>query len=624
LKALAGGPLAGASISGNRRAILGVAAASDRKAQHDHRLSQSRNRSGAFPWSEQAQVRLLSRRPVTEGEDERTHVPEATERRSRWGGWIWALPIAALAIVGYLGIKEFTQQGPSVTVIFATAGGVKANDTKVQYEGLQVGEVESVKLQKDMRHVEVSLSLHSDMDGHLGPGTRFWIDGQKPSISDLSSLKSVVTGPFIGVDPHEGPKQDHYEGLTEPPVIKEKVAGTNYTLHAATIGAVSRGSSIYYHDLEVGTVQNTELQPGGDQFKILVFVRAPFDKLVHEGTRFWNASAIQVSMTGPGPRVQFQSVPALLAGAVSFETPADVTAGAQAKDGESFKLYDSKDAADDAPDARFVSYHVTFQAADAGGLQTDAPVKLADSHVGSVQHNELQYDPQSGQLAWQVTIAIDPSRIRLANGEAWQPNARQQMNALMQHLIAQGLRARLGKTVPLVGNDAVLLEFVPKAKPASLGTGDVPEIPTAPGSDIEGLMASASGFTAKLNAMPLDQIADDIHQTTQKLAELSNSPQLKESLDHLDQTLTSVDRVARDARDQVGPILAKIRGVANEAQSTVASARSLLASNGMVQNQPGTTGMGNALYELSRAARSLRELADYLDRHPEALLKGKG
>jgi len=56
----------------------------------------------------------------------------------------------------------------------------------------------------------------------------------------------------------------------------------------------------------------------------------------------------------------------------------------------------------------------------------------------------------------------------------------------------------------------------------------------------------------------------------------------------------------------------------------VRSAKSLLASNGMVQNQPDTESLGNTLYELSRAARSLRELADYLDRHPEALIHGKG
>ena len=198
------------------------------------------------------------------------------------------------------------------------------------------------------------------------------------------------------------------------------------------------------------------------------------------------------------------------------------------------------------------------------------------------------------------------------------------MNDLLRHLIGQGLRARLGKTVPVVGSNAVMLEFVPKAAPADLSAGSVPGIPTAPGSDINAMVASLSGFGAKLDAIPLDQIADEIHQTTEKLAALSHSPQLTESLEHLDNTLTDVDRIAHAGSQQVAPILTQLRQVADEAKSTVAAARSVIASNGMVQNEPETTGIGNALYELSRAARSLRELADYLDRHPEALLRGKG
>jgi paraquat-inducible protein B len=266
---------------------------------------------------------------------------------------------------------------------------------------------------------------------------------------------------------------------------------------------------------------------------------------------------------------------------------------------------------------------VVFRAADAGGLANGAPVRLARQSVGSVQTTKLQFDPASQQLESVVTIAIDPSRIQLAGNQLWQSDERPQMDELLRDLITQGLRARLGKTVPIVGGDAVLLDFVPNAAQASLGAGDVPEIPTAPGSNVDDMISAVSGFSAKLQAMPLDQIASDVHQITQKLAALSNSPQLKNSLQHLDQTLSNVDQVSHDARDQVAPLLARLRGVAQQAQTTLAAARSLIASNGAVQNQPQTTGVGNALYELSRAARSLRELSDYLDQHPEALLRGR-
>jgi paraquat-inducible protein B len=550
-----------------------------------------------------------------------TEMPHAIERRSRWAGWIWAVPIAALAIVAYLTVKEFVLHGPSVTVTFAAAGGVKPSDTKVQYQGLDVGTVESVMLHKDLKQVDVVLSMHSDMENHLGPGTRFWIAGESPNLNNLASIKSVITGPHIGIDPHDGPKQAHYEGLAEPPVVQETVAGTHYTLSATNIGSVSRGSSIYYRDFDVGTVESVAMQPDRREFAISAFVRAPYDKLVNSGSHFWNAGAVQVAMTGPGPRVQFQSVPALFSGAIAFET--SDAKGAPAPDGTTFALYDNKSDAENAPDANSVRYRVVFKAADAGGLANGSAVRLARQSVGSVQATTLQFDPASQQLESVATIAINPSHIQLAGNQTWQSDPRPQMDALLRGLIAQGLRARLGKTAPVIGGDAVLLDFVPHAAQGNLGAGKVPEIPTASGSDIDSLIASASDFSAKLQAMPLDQIAGDLHRTTQKLAELSESPQLRDALQHLDQTLGNADKVSHDAREQVGPILAKLHAVAAQAQATVAAARGLVASNGAAQNQPQTTGFGNALYELSRAARSLRELSDYLDQHPEALLRGR-
>lgn len=549
--------------------------------------------------------------------------PQAKERRSRWPGWVWAIPVAALLIVAYLVLKDLTGRGPSVVVTFASAGGVKASDTKVQYQGLQVGEVESVTLHKDLQHVDVSLRMDADMKGHLGPGTRFWIAGRTPSLANLSSLKSVITGPYIGIEPRPGPEQDHYEGLSGTPAVKEAMAGSHFMLDASRLGTVQRDSPIYYRDLKVGTVESTQLQPDGRHFAITTFVREPFDELVHTDSHFWNAGAVQVSMSGPGPRVQFQSLPALFSGAVVFETPDGGSVG-RAAEGAQFKLYDDKADAENAPDVQSVRYHVTFSAAEAGDLNTGAPVKLANKRIGSVEDSALQFDPRSGHLTTQVTIAINPSGIKLGGGAAWQSEPRQQMDELLRQLVGQGLRARLGKTVPLVGGDAVLLEFVPNARQLSLGAGEVPEIPTAPASDINGLIASISSVGAKLNAIPLDQIAENVHQATQKLASLTNSPQLEQSLQHLDSTLSNLDGVARAAREQAGPILSRLRGVANEAQATVASARNLLATDGSVQTAPGTSGIGPALYELSRAARSLRELADYLDRHPEALLHGKG
>ncbi|HUN41138.1 MAG TPA: MlaD family protein [Acetobacteraceae bacterium] len=548
---------------------------------------------------------------------------QAVEHTSRWPGWIWAVPIAAVAIVAYLAFQQLAASGPDVTVIFPTGGGIEADNTKVKWEGIVVGQVASVRFMKDMRHVRAMLSMNSDMDGHLGKGTRFWISGH-PGITNLASLKSALTGPFIGVEPHPGPKQKRYQGLAERPPEVGGQRVTRYVLQADRLGTITRGSPVYYRDLQVGVVGGARLESDNRHFRIELFINAPFNDLVHEGTRFWNASAVQISMANGGPRLQFQSVPALFQGAVDFETPRGAQSGPPANAGAMFPLYGNAAAAEHAPAPEDVLYRVVFQAEEGGALNAGAPVTLDQKRIGSVTESTLQYDPRTGQLQDLVTLAIEPDDIVLAGGN-WAAYAKPQMDAMLRRLIGEGLRARLGSSIPVVGGKAVQLAFVPHARQASLGEGAIPEIPAGPESSVNSIMASLSAVAVKLNAMPLDRIADNVHQATKRVAALTKSPQLTASLRHLDESLANIEQVTRSARVQAGPVLADLRRVAFEAQGTLADMRQLVSSNPLSASaeQPETASMGHTLYELSRAARSLRELTDYLDRNPQALLMGK-
>ncbi|MFL5280549.1 MAG: intermembrane transport protein PqiB [Rhodopila sp.] len=561
--------------------------------------------------------------PKTNDPKANDEAPKAVERHSRWPGWIWSVPIAALAIVGYLVFQQFAQRGPSVTVIFPTAD-IKADDTKVKFEGYEVGQVEKVSFENDLRHVKTVLRLHPDMAGHLGPGTRFWIAGQKPSLNNLSALKSIISGPFIGIEPHPGKQQDQYQGLAERPVIANGAEGTHYVLRATKLGNIGRGSLVYYRDLEVGDVEGAQLEDDRIHFHIDMLIKKPFDRLVHADTRFWQAGAVQVSMANGGPRLQMQSVPALFEGAVGFETPDEAASGDIAKPDTVFHLFDSRDTAEHAPGKRTVQYQVVFNAQDAGGLESGAPVMLEDKRVGTVTSSQLQYNPETSKLNVAATLALDPTDIDLAGQTKWQDDPKPQMDALMRRLVDQGLRARLGSKIPLVGGKSVQLAFISSAAPADLGSGSVPEIPAGPASDISGIMTTVSSVAGKIDAMPIDQIATEVHDVTQRLATLSKSPEMAQSLERLDRSVENIEHVTHEADVQVGPLLTELRRTATQAESTAAAARGLVSNNPLAQNAPGTGNLGDTLYELNRAARSLRELADYLDRHPEALLHGRG
>ncbi|HEY3757142.1 MAG TPA: MlaD family protein [Opitutaceae bacterium] len=129
----------------------------------------------------------------------------AVFKPSHWPGLIWAVPVAALGIVLWLGLSSWLNRGPTVTVNFPLVAGLQASNTKVKFRGYVVGEVDKISFTPGLDHMLVELQFNSEMKGHLAEGTRYWIDGASPSLSDLTSLMSAVSGPTIGIEPHAGP-----------------------------------------------------------------------------------------------------------------------------------------------------------------------------------------------------------------------------------------------------------------------------------------------------------------------------------------------------------------------------------------------------------------------------------
>jgi paraquat-inducible protein B len=271
-----------------------------------------------------------------------------------------------------------------------------------------------------------------------------------------------------------------------------------------------------------------------------------------------------------------------------------------------------------------VRYRVVFDAAGAGGLSAGAPVTLDAKRIGSVTASQLRYDPAAGKLQVVAELALNPHRIALVGDAGWAADPRPQLNAMLNALIGQGLRAQLGSTVPLVGGKTVELAFVASPGGATLGDGPVPEIPAGAQGGISGTLAAINGVAQKLQSLPLDQIGQSINQAAQHVAALTGSPALTQSLQHLDTTLADIQQITGQAKGQVQPILADLHQAARQADGVVADVRRLVSSNPLARSQPGSGDLAETLYEVTRAARSLRQLADYMDRHPEALLHGRG
>ncbi|HEY1926879.1 MAG TPA: MlaD family protein [Caulobacteraceae bacterium] len=542
----------------------------------------------------------------------------AREIRSRWPGLVWAVPIAALIVVLYLAINAMTHTGVDAVIVFASGAGATPGDTKVVYRGVQVGHVISVGLDKDRHSVDVKVRIDRRLKRELNTSTVFWIEGATFSLTDLSSIKAAVAGVTIDMATGNGGQpQRRFTGLDSPPPILPDAKGTAFWLKTDNLGPVQKGSNIIYRGMQVGKVAEVEVR-GPEDLRAELFVLRPYDQLVRPGSLFWSESPLKISLSGAGVGASFN--PAAALGAVSFETPEELRSQPPAQAGATFALYDNQARAFGEGVGPQVLYTIDFPKA-VGDVAVGAPVMLDGFQVGAVKAVEIQVNPDTGHIAAPVTISIEPVRLHLqgvtppADG-----NWRQIVDHAMGALVSHGYRARLGQSPPLLGARRVSLEPVSGVSAAHLiFGGDYPRLPSAPSADIGSLADKANTLFDQLNAVPIAEIGENARQVTGRLAQILKSGKIDDAVNKLDDTLDQADKMVREARPQVGPLITSLRHAADQLDQTAASANSMLGGQGASQD----SSLPEALRQLSDAARSIRALADYLQRHPEAVLQGK-
>ena len=548
-------------------------------------------------------------RHATSGQ-EADAVPEAEVRTSRGISIVWLVPLVAAVIGIWLAYTTLQERGPTITITFDDAEGLEAGKTKVKYKDVEVGTVESVRIGDDLKHIVVTAEMVKDAEEYVSEGTRFWVVSPRLGAGGVSGLGTLLPGVYIGIEPKPGPAASEFVGLAEPPLITSDTPGRHFTLRATTRGSISRGLSVYFRGIDVGQVVDYTLADDNQSLDIQVFVRAPHDQLVQDNSRFWNASGIRVSMSANGVQVATESVQALLTGGIAFDTPVSASAGEPSPENTVFALYDSYESVTQAGFTQKVPYLVQFDES-VRGLSPGAPVEFRGMRVGTVSDVGLQIDVATETVRIPVTIEIEPQRIRFTGADDREALVEKSPHALMEKMVERGLRAQLQPGNLLTGQMLVDLGFHPTAAPAKLDrSGKFPEIPSVP-SEIGALTASASGILTELAALPLTELVEDFRSTVQHVDALVSSPHATETLEALKVTATELQALVQTVDQQLGPLLA-------QAQGTLASADAMVGSNSQTRYD-----LDSMLKELAGAARSIRVLTDYLERHPEALIRGK-
>lgn len=552
-------------------------------------------------------------------------LPEAQVETHRGFHVVWLIPIVAALIAAFLAWRAIEREGERITITFSTAQGLIAGQTKIRHKAVDLGTVRRISLSRDMQHVVVQADMRREADRFLTSKARFWVVRPRLNAGNISGLDTLLSGSYIEMDPGApgGAPRTQFTGLEEPPAVRSDEPGRSFVLKADRIGSLSSGSPVFYRDIAAGEVLGYDVHPAeraeNTVIDVHVFIRSPYDRFVHDGSYFWNASGVSVQLGAEGVRLQLESLQALLSGGIAFDTPPPPRDGPVSAPNAAFKLYDDRSAAVAAGYRERIAFLVYFTGS-VRGLAIGSPVELFGIPIGSVTGIRLELNSAGGQSRVAVRFEIQPERIF---GRGKVPNM--PPLAITQRLVARGMRVQLRSASLLTGQLLVAMDFFPGQPPAQVTEQDgALVVPTLPGG-LEGITSSIGDILQKIQALPLDEMARRLNDALAGIDSAANGPELKTSLRTLTATLIGIQELVRKADEGVIPALSRLPQIAQGLQSTVDHANRLLSSAnaGYGGNSQVRRDLERLMDQFSDTARSVRLLADYLDQHPEALLRGR-
>jgi len=522
-------------------------------------------------------------------------LPEAVIDRHRRISLVWLIPLVAVLTAAWMAYKSYSEQQPLITLTFQTAEGIEAGVTKLKYKNVEVGLVEQVSLSDDLAQVLVKARFARHLQSYLTDRSRFWVVRPRLSGSQVSGLGTVLGGIYIGVDLDDsGKRVDHFTGLETPPVITAGTPGRVFNLQAEGLGSLQIGSPVYFRNIEVGQVVAYHLNSESGLVEIQVFVHAPHHAWVTENTRFWETSGLQFELDASGVRIRTESVASVLAGGIGFGTPPYLAAAPPAASDSQFQLFKDRTAALERRYRDKETWLLYFDSS-VRGLTVGAPVEFRGIKIGEVRDIRVELNVGERTARVPVLVEIEPQRVEFVHPPDTSDKTPPTQHQIWDWMVEQGLRAQLQTGSYLTGALFVDLALVPGAAPKQIDwSGKHPSLPTIPTT-----LDELRGLLSKLGKLPLEGMGDDLRSI---LAELR-------------QTLTQTSALMRHMNKDIAPGLSE----------TLAQTRQTLrsAENVLTPGTPLHQDIQKTLQELSAAARSIRVMADYLERHPEALIRGK-
>lgn len=285
----------------------------------------------------------------------------------------------------------------------------------------------------------------------------------------------------------------------------------------------------------------------------------------------------------------------------------------------------------------------------ANGLQVGSDVRFGGVRIGSVKSISVLVDSDNNRKVIPVVVQLGEKELRAissASGDSLDFSKPEHVELA----VSRGLRAGMKQQSLLTGQLYVEFDIMPK-EPGFVYKEKVdrglPVVPSV-GTEIDELIAGIADGLKKFNALDLQGIIDDLRATvvsakeqlaaldmkrisanvvdiTEDIQKITGNEKLARAIDNLDASLKEINELSAKANQGIDPLLADFSAVLKRADESLVKINETAAELNHVTNPraPVLMRFQNVLEETERASRAIKELANDLKRHPNALISGK-
>lgn len=342
---------------------------------------------------------------------------------------------------------DAAQAGLAVRLKVDDVSGLSAGSTPVMYNGVQVGTVKAIDMNKDFNGATATLSMDPRTEDFLNGKTEFWLVKPSISLAGITGLEALVKGNYIAVRfSKEGEPTREFTVRPKAPPLNLDAPGLHLVLTSDRLGSLEVGTPILYRQMKVGTVQSYQLSRDRQRVVVGVHIEPEYAALVNTSTRFWNVSGVTLSGDLNGIKFKSESLQTLISGGIAFDTP-DPKAAPITKV-RRFALYDSEDS------AHAKGQLIELRADSADGLREGTVIRYRGLDVGRVEQVDLSRD--LGGVVLKARLIKAQDSIARQGSRFWVVSAQ----------LGLGGAENLGTLV-----SGPYIEVLPAAKPGPAQTG---------------------------------------------------------------------------------------------------------------------------------------------------------